>query len=89
MLTEIHTSELTDVDNARFAFLRASNMLWALGDPPRAKEIIDEASRGNGKRWTRTRPIRSSATARFVADVNTASFSVPERLVTLTSPGFW
>ena len=27
------------------AFLRASNMLWALGDPARAKEIIDEASR--------------------------------------------
>ncbi|MCV7061278.1 hypothetical protein H7I76_13815 [Mycolicibacterium vaccae] len=26
------------------AFLRASNMLWALGDPPRAKEIIDDAS---------------------------------------------
>ena len=45
VLTEIHTSELTDVDHARFAFLRASNMLWALGDPARAKEIIDEASR--------------------------------------------
>src|SRR5271166_2136838 len=45
VLAEIHTSALTDVDNARFAFLRASNMLWALGDPPRAKEIIDEASR--------------------------------------------
>ena len=45
VLTEIPTSELTDVDHARFAFLRASNMLWALGDPPRAKEIIDEASR--------------------------------------------
>lgn len=29
---------------ARIAFLRASNMLWALGDPERAKEIIDEAS---------------------------------------------
>jgi len=44
-LTEIHTSELTDGERARLAFLRASNMLWALGDPPRAKEIIDEASR--------------------------------------------
>src|SRR5262249_7200979 len=30
---------------ARLAFLRASNMLWALGDPARSKEIIDEASR--------------------------------------------
>ena len=38
------TSELTDDDRARFAFLRASNMLWALGDPARAKELIDDAS---------------------------------------------
>ena len=45
MLAEIRTSQLTDDDRARFAFLRASNMLWALGDPARAKEIIDEASR--------------------------------------------
>ena len=45
MLAEIDTGELTDGDRARLAFLRASNMLWALGDPARAKEIIDEASR--------------------------------------------
>ena len=36
---------MTDGERARLAFLRASNMLWALGDPARAKEIIDEASR--------------------------------------------
>ena len=45
VLSEIRTSELTDADHARFAFLRASNMLWALADPARAKELIDEASR--------------------------------------------
>jgi len=45
VLAAIDDSELTDVDRARFAFLRASNMLWALGDPGRAKEIIDGASR--------------------------------------------
>ena len=45
VLAEIRTSELTDGDRARLAFLRASNMLWALGDPARAKEIIDDASR--------------------------------------------
>ncbi|WP_113964632.1 LuxR C-terminal-related transcriptional regulator [Mycobacterium shimoidei] len=44
VLAEIQSSELTDVEQARLAFLRASNMLWALGDPPRAKEIIDDAS---------------------------------------------
>lgn len=45
VLTEIRADQLTDGERARLAFLRASNMLWALGDPPRAKEIIDEASR--------------------------------------------
>jgi DNA-binding CsgD family transcriptional regulator len=44
VLAGIHTSELTDRERARFAFLRSSNMLWALGDPARAKEIIDEAA---------------------------------------------
>ena len=32
-------------EHARFTYLRASNMLWALADPARAKEIIDDASR--------------------------------------------
>jgi DNA-binding CsgD family transcriptional regulator len=45
VLAEIDSGALTDEDHARLAFLRASNMLWALGDPARAKEIIDEASR--------------------------------------------
>jgi DNA-binding CsgD family transcriptional regulator len=45
VLAEIDTSQLTVGDHGRFAFLRASNMLWALGDPARAKQIIDDASR--------------------------------------------
>ena len=45
VLAGIRTGELTDDDRARFAFLRSSNMLWALGDPARAKELIDEAAR--------------------------------------------
>jgi DNA-binding CsgD family transcriptional regulator len=45
VLAGIDTTELTDQDAARFAFLRSSNMLWALGDSGRAKELIDEASR--------------------------------------------
>ena len=45
VLAEIDTGQLTDSERARLAFLRASNMLWALGDPARAKEIIDDASR--------------------------------------------
>jgi DNA-binding CsgD family transcriptional regulator len=45
VLAAIDNGALTDEGRARLAFLRASNMLWALGDPGRAKEIIDEASR--------------------------------------------
>jgi DNA-binding CsgD family transcriptional regulator len=45
VVAEIDTGQLTDGDRARFAFFRASNLLWALGDPARAKEIIDDASR--------------------------------------------
>ena len=45
VLADIPTSQLTDHDHARFTFLRASNMLWALGDLDRAKELIDDASR--------------------------------------------
>ncbi|HJT90567.1 MAG TPA: helix-turn-helix transcriptional regulator [Mycobacterium sp.] len=44
-LAEVRTSELSDEDRARLAFLRASNMLWVLADPTRAKQLIDDASR--------------------------------------------
>jgi DNA-binding CsgD family transcriptional regulator len=45
VLAAIGTGQLTDSERARLAFLRASNMLWALGVPARAKEIIDDAAR--------------------------------------------
>ncbi len=44
VLDAVPTAELSDVDRARLAFHRASNMLWALGDPARAIAIIREAS---------------------------------------------
>ncbi|ORA53001.1 helix-turn-helix transcriptional regulator [Mycolicibacterium chubuense] len=44
VLAGIETAGLPDRDRARLAFLRASNMLWALADPVRAKQIIDAAS---------------------------------------------
>ena len=45
VLAELSASKLTDDDRGRLAYLRASNTLWALGDAPRAKKIIDEAAR--------------------------------------------
>jgi DNA-binding CsgD family transcriptional regulator len=44
VFAEIRPNELADADRGRFAFLRASNILWALADPSRAKEFIDEAA---------------------------------------------
>jgi DNA-binding CsgD family transcriptional regulator len=44
VLADFRSSQLTDRDKARFAFLQSSNMLWALDDPLRAKELIDEAA---------------------------------------------
>jgi DNA-binding CsgD family transcriptional regulator len=44
VLADVPISELTDDDRGRLAYQRASNMLWALGDGPRAKQIIDDAA---------------------------------------------
>jgi DNA-binding CsgD family transcriptional regulator len=44
VLAAVPASELTDDDRGRLAYLRALNMLWALGDARRAKEIIDDAA---------------------------------------------
>ncbi|MDT5194517.1 MAG: hypothetical protein QOH20_1271 [Mycobacterium sp.] len=44
VLADVPLDQLTESDRARFTYLRASNMLWALGDQQRAKEIIDSAS---------------------------------------------
>ena len=45
VLADIPSDPLTARDKARIAFVRSSNMLWSLADPPRAKVLIDEASR--------------------------------------------
>jgi DNA-binding CsgD family transcriptional regulator len=48
VLADIDTSQLTASERDRLAFLRSSNVLWALGDPDRAKQLIDDASRNTG-----------------------------------------
>jgi DNA-binding CsgD family transcriptional regulator len=52
VLAELADRELNDDDRGRLAYLRALNMLWALGDAARAKEIIDAAAQGGSpRRW--------------------------------------
>mgnify|MGYP001947898589 FL=1 len=43
VLAGIDPARLTDAERARWVFLRASNALWALGDPARAKAFVDGA----------------------------------------------
>ena len=43
VLAEVPIPQLTAEQHARFTFLRASNVLWALADPAHAKAIIDGA----------------------------------------------
>jgi DNA-binding CsgD family transcriptional regulator len=44
VLAAIPTDSFTDADHARLAFLRASNLLWTLGNPDGAKKLIDSAT---------------------------------------------
>jgi hypothetical protein len=41
LLAAIDTNDPADADRGRLTFLRASNMLWALGDPAGAKALVD------------------------------------------------
>src|SRR5262249_5866005 len=51
VLAAVPVSDLTDDDRGRLAYLRALNMLWAIGDATRAKEIIDDAARSTVPRF--------------------------------------
>lgn len=44
VLADIDVDALSDEERAKFAFLRASNTLWVLGEPERAREVIDAAA---------------------------------------------
>jgi DNA-binding CsgD family transcriptional regulator len=43
VLTDVASGEVTDVDRARLAFLRATNRFFTLADPSGAKTVIDDA----------------------------------------------
>lgn len=44
LLSDAAAGQHEDAVRARIAFLRASNLLWALGDPERARQVIDDAA---------------------------------------------
>lgn len=44
LLASVVLDALSDEERARYTYLRASNKLWALGDPVGAKEVIDDGA---------------------------------------------
>ena len=64
------TRELTDVDRARRAFLRATNRLFVLADPTGAKRLIDDASH--------TTPLQARACIDAFLTVYWAAMGKPE-----------
>ncbi len=51
-LAELITRPWDDLDRARFTYLRATNLLWALSRPDEAKALVDAVSVGpDGRSW--------------------------------------
>lgn len=51
-LAELTTQQWDDRDRARFTYLRATNLLWALSRPDEAKALVDAVSVGpDGRSW--------------------------------------
>jgi len=84
VLAEVPVAQLTEDEFARFTYLRASNMLWALAEPDRAKEIIDGASHLTTERARRcidaVRAVHWFATDRPDASLAAAEDLVLEEL---------
>ena len=62
VLAEIDTDQLTDGDRARFAFFRASNLLWALGHPHARKKSSTTHRAAHQSRLTATSTPSSRCT---------------------------
>ncbi len=80
VLAGFDTTGLSDAERARFAHLRASNLLWALGRPADAKAHVDEVSDGlgpDGRHWLNAfltvywfamdRPAEAEASAKLLS----------------------
>ena len=68
VLAGIDVAGLTDDDLARLTYLRASNLLWGLNDPARAKRVIDEGGARAGTRSGRMCIDAISTVYWFAAD---------------------
>ena len=81
LLGEVAVAELSDEERARFTYLRASNLLWALADPVRAKEVIDEGAAAVAEGPARRSIDAVSAVYWFAMDQPDAAMEAAKDLV--------
>ncbi|WP_164478824.1 ATP-binding protein [Mycolicibacterium stellerae] len=81
LLASVVVAELSDEERARFTYLRASNLLWALADPVRAKEVIDEGAVAVASGLARRSIDAVSAVYWFATDQPDAALEVAKSLV--------
>ena len=81
LLGEVAVAELSDEERARFTYLRASNLLWALADPVRAKEVIDEGAAAVAEGPARRSIDAVSAVYWFAMDQPDAAMEAAKSLV--------
>jgi DNA-binding CsgD family transcriptional regulator len=81
LLSEVAVADLSDEERARFTYLRASNLLWALADPVAAKEVIDAGAEAVAAGPARRSIDAVSAVYWFAMDQPDAALAAAESLV--------
>jgi DNA-binding CsgD family transcriptional regulator len=81
LLSEVAVADLSDEERARFTYLRASNLLWALADPVAAKEVIDAGAEAVAAGPARRSIDAVSAVYWFAMDQPDAAMAPAESLV--------
>ena len=81
LLGSVAVAELSDEERARFTYLRASNLLWAMADPVRAKEVIDDGASAVAEGPARRSIDAVSAVYWFAMDQPDAAMEAAKSLV--------
>jgi DNA-binding CsgD family transcriptional regulator len=81
VLAAVPVDGLTDDEHARFTYLRASNLLWAMAEPGRAEEAIEEGAARVGAGQARTSIDAVRGVYLFAADRPAEAVAALENLV--------
>ena len=81
VLAAVPVDELTDEEHARFTYLRASNLLWAMAEPGRAEKAIEEGAARVGAGPARTSIDAVRGVYLFAADRPAEAVAALENLV--------